>query len=258
MKITNGRETLVFGDGVRLTSFSEKGFWVDNNLNTVVDGFGYHKENAKVGAKRMILKGYIEKDIEANKRLLNRICDPSVAFCRIYDGNYVLEGRLYKGIEYSERKNDKLKLLAFTAEFFCPDPAWKDTEEKTETLYSCGSTSSGQEPLVLQNDGDREVGFKLRIVLSLSCKKIEISCDDKKIILSGSFSVGQNIYIDTRKGECTVNITPVNSTALSNGMRYVLAGSEFFKLKVGTSSIGYEFNGGAGHLVATYTQEYLR
>ena len=110
----------------------------------------------------------------------------------------------------------------------------------------------------ITNTGDREIGFKLQIVMIASSSKIVLSRGTKKLTLEGEFASGGTLFIDTRKGQKGITYQKSSSSSATDAMNFVVPSSDFFTLIRGKNSIGYDFSSGSAHMILTYKQEYFR
>ena len=257
--LTNEREEIVFGTDFVITSIDERGPEIRGEENNILEGFGYNELGSSLGGRKITLEGYVTgEETGAKKRLLNRIVAGSGDYFYLKDGETRLKCRLYSGVEYGKRKHAREKTTSFRMTLYAPYPAWEETEDTELVFYSCSSSSKADGPIEIVNSGDVLAGMLIRLVFLVDTTDILLSNGDEFISVKGSFTTGDSLYIDTRRGQARAYVVYKNKSEEVNAMKYMSLESTLFKLNVGQNLINFELYGGVAHMSVTYRQGYLK
>lgn len=256
MVLTNGRETVTFGeDGVKLDKLRFFPHAVKNNTASTWKMVGELCVDSKIGTGRVEISGYIGKDApHETKRKIMRIC--ATPF-ELIDGDRRLSLVPECGVETSAERRFSDKLLYFKICALTLYPLWQSSQLRRETFYSRGGVSNDETAIRITNRGDVSVGMRIRVLFMTSVSKAMLSLNGESILVIGSFSLGNELIIDTRRGKKTVELISNQGETPVNYMHCVVPGSSFFELEPGENRIDFTMSGGSTVITIELTEAYL-
>lgn len=259
MVLTNSSESLELSQSgaVRLEALEIFPHEMKSSLSLERALEGQVLSDASVGKGELKIEGYICEDLEENRRRLIRICTRQEGFT-IVDGEYAMDAVLKRGVELSYEKRFKEKLLKFTIHMIAPCPFWRKSEKISQLFYNCGGYSNDSNAIFITNDGDVDTGFEARLLMATSATAVTLSCNGEQLVIEYSPSLGDTIYIDTRRGKKSVMLQKSGQAEKISILEYVKPSSSFFSLRSGENRIDYIILQGVARITIDYTPIYMR
>ena len=207
--------------------------------------------------REMLIEGYITGDVEENRRLLCKMCQPFKTLW-IYDGDYRMEITILKTPELSDERKYRDKLFRFSLKALCLSPYWLSLAPKKFIFYSRGGASTDESALKVQNEGDVKCGFNLRVLMTTSANFLEIRKGDEFIRINKPLDILDTVIIDTSSGKKSIFVQKDGLDEPISLIEYVSPSSTFFSLDVGDNKIDFIVSEGASHMTLEYSPCYER